>query len=95
MASDWKLDVDRGRCIGSGVCTSVAPGHFVIDSTRRSQPTVAEVAPDERVLDAAFTCPMEAISVVELSSGRALSPEGEYGPGGPEQAAWRTNPQLP
>jgi len=95
MAGDWKLDVDHGRCIGSGVCASVAAGHFVIDATRRSQPTAAEVAPDERVLDAAFTCPMEAISVVELGSGRTLFPEGERGPAGPEQAPWRTDPQLP
>ncbi|WP_330333763.1 ferredoxin [Streptomyces sp. NBC_00536] len=80
MTGDWQLDVDTRRCIGSGVCASAAPGRFVIDSaadgTRRSRPTAPRVPSDDAVLDAAFTCPVEAISVVELDSGLTLFPEG-------------------
>ncbi|MEV7923657.1 ferredoxin [Kitasatospora sp. NPDC088779] len=94
MGGDWRIEVDGRRCIGSGVCTSTAPGRFTIDDTRRSRPTAGEIAPDERVLDAAFTCPMEAISVVQRSSGLTLFPDAgppaadreETPPGPPEPA---------
>nr|WSW42330.1 ferredoxin [Streptomyces sp. NBC_01001]WSW63228.1 ferredoxin [Streptomyces sp. NBC_00998] len=75
MTDEWQLDVESRRCIGSGVCASAAPDHFTIDSTHRSRPTAAHVTPDGRVLDAAFTCPVEAISVVERSTGLTLFPE--------------------
>jgi ferredoxin len=77
MTEVWQLDVDRHRCIGSGVCASVAPTHFALDGARRSRPTAMRVPPDDGVLDAAFTCPMEAISVVELNSGLRLFPTEE------------------
>ncbi|MCX5379742.1 ferredoxin [Streptomyces sp. NBC_00091] len=75
MTGDWEVGVDSRRCIGSGVCASAAPAHFSIDTARRSRPTAARVAPDEGVLNAAFTCPVEAISVVELTTGLMLFPE--------------------
>ncbi|MWA16132.1 ferredoxin [Streptomyces sp. BA2] len=77
MTEDWQLDVESRLCIGSGVCASAAPHHFTLDSTRRSRPTAAHVTPDDRVLNAAFTCPVEAISVVERSTGLTLFPEEE------------------
>ncbi|MEW1865499.1 ferredoxin [Streptomyces sp. NBC_00669] len=75
MADDWTVEVDSRRCIGSGVCASTAPGRFALGSTGRSQPTATSVAPEERVLDAAFTCPVEAISVIDRSTGQSLFPE--------------------
>ncbi|MER0447919.1 ferredoxin [Streptomyces sp. Edi4] len=75
MTDEWRLDIESRRCIGSGVCASTAPDHFAIDSTHHSRPTAAHVTPDDRVLDAAFTCPVEAISVVERRTGLTLFPE--------------------
>ncbi len=77
MTGNWRLDVDRRRCIGSGVCRSTAPEHFSVDGTRRARPVAAEVAADERLLDAAAICPMEAISIVDSISGRTLFPQEE------------------
>lgn len=79
MTGNWLLHVDEHRCVGSGVCASTAPGHFTIGENRRSRPTAVEVAADERILDAASICPMEAISVVESAGGSALFPEEEGG----------------
>ncbi|WSY80209.1 ferredoxin [Streptomyces sp. NBC_00876] len=77
MTDDWRLSVDSGSCIGSGVCASVAPDHFTIDSSRRSRPTAAQVSRDDRLLDAAHTCPVEAVSIVEVSTGLTVFPEEE------------------
>ncbi|MFJ2580783.1 ferredoxin [Kitasatospora aureofaciens] len=71
MTGEWQIDVDHRRCIGSGVCASVAPGHFTLDDNQRSHPIAAAATPDERILDAAATCPMEAISITEPSTERS------------------------
>ncbi|OAP25111.1 MULTISPECIES: ferredoxin [Amycolatopsis] len=58
----WKIEVDGGTCIGSGMCAALLPETFVLDgATARA---VAEtVEPDETVLDAADSCPAMAITV--------------------------------
>lgn len=58
----WKVEVDGGMCIGSGMCASLMPETFALDgATARA---IAEtVEPDETVLDAADSCPAMAITV--------------------------------
>jgi ferredoxin len=73
VTAEWRLAVAE-TCIGSGSCTGVAPGHFVLGPDHRSHPVTAEVAPDGSVLDAAASCPVEAISIVELATGAAIEP---------------------
>ncbi|MDT0473294.1 ferredoxin [Streptomyces sp. DSM 41014] len=75
MADDWTVEVDTRRCIGSGVCASTAPGRFTLNNTGRSQPTTPTVTPEDRVLDAAYTCPMEAITITNGGTGRSVFPE--------------------
>ncbi len=67
----WRVTVDRGRCMGSGICTALAASSFVLDE-ERSRPLSGETAPDETVLDAADSCPAGAITVTE--SGRVIGP---------------------
>ncbi|GGQ80771.1 MULTISPECIES: ferredoxin [Streptomyces] len=69
----WEVTVDQGRCVGSGVCAAVAAGHFAVRD-RRSHAVHPVSAPDDAVLDAAETCPMEAITVREAGSGALLAP---------------------
>ena len=64
----WKLSVDRA-CIGSGSCVGVAPRHFQLDADQRSHPIAVQVEPDDAVLDAAASCPIEAITVTDLETG--------------------------
>jgi ferredoxin len=54
---------------------AIAPGFFVADSSGRSRPAAAAVPPDAALLDAARSCPVGAISVVEVATGRVLAPE--------------------
>ncbi|MFE9960065.1 ferredoxin [Micromonospora sp. NPDC005299] len=74
-ASEWRLHVDPSRCIGSGICAGVAPRHFVLVDGL-SRPVAERIAADESVLDAAESCPLEAIVVSEVESLRRIAPEG-------------------
>ena len=69
----WRIIVDQGSCIGSGVCVGDLPHRFqIIDD--KSQPIDAEIEADQEVLAAADSCPREAIRVIEVSTGETLAP---------------------
>lgn len=74
MTEQWHVTVDRGTCIGSGVCTGTATGHFTLVN-ERSHPAAEFIDPDDAVLDAAESCPVEAILVRAAESGEVLAPE--------------------
>ncbi|GAA3837593.1 hypothetical protein GCM10022243_00110 [Saccharothrix violaceirubra] len=69
----WCVAVDGRTCIGSGMCAAVAPGHFRLDGAV-SVPKRTELEPDDVVLDAAESCPVEAI-LVRDADGTVLAPE--------------------
>ncbi|MEU4367681.1 ferredoxin [Micromonospora chersina] len=73
--TEWRLHVDPTRCIGSGICAGVAPRHFVLVDGL-SRPVAELIAADESVLDAAESCPLEAIVVSDLDNLRRIAPEG-------------------
>ena len=64
----WRISVDD-TCIGSGSCTGVAPAYFRLNAENRAEPVRAEVEPDEVVLDAVASCPMEAILARDTATG--------------------------
>lgn len=70
----WRVEVDARTCIGSGICAGTAPDHFrVVDGV--SRPVRPEVEPADEVLDAAESCPVEAITVRDGETGDTLAPE--------------------
>ncbi|MCE6993616.1 ferredoxin [Saccharothrix sp. S26] len=71
--SEWTIEVDRGACLGTGMCTSIAPDHFRLDDGT-SSPVKARVDADDAVIDAAESCPMEAI-LVRSADGEVLAPQ--------------------
>ncbi|MEU9316798.1 ferredoxin [Streptomyces sp. NPDC048295] len=74
MGDRWAVEVDRGICIGSGMCLNHAPGRFALDSARQSRPVVPETDADEQVLTAAEGCPVEAITITLTGSGEVVFP---------------------
>lgn len=72
--TSWQVGVDTRRCVGSGVCTHLAARRFEL-ADGRARAVSARVPVDESVLDAAESCPMEAITVVEEHSGKVLAPQ--------------------
>jgi len=71
----WRLRVDKDRCIGSGSCQGLAPQRFGMDAGNRAYPLLPAVEPDELVLDAAASCPVEAILIVDLETGERVDPD--------------------
>ncbi|MEU5192176.1 ferredoxin [Streptomyces klenkii] len=76
-AERWRVRVDRGLCVGSGMCAGSAPGAFALDAGRRSRPLAEETDPSEAVLAAAETCPVEAITISRPDTGEPVFPPDE------------------
>ncbi|GAB2827066.1 ferredoxin [Streptomyces daliensis] len=74
MGDRWHVEVDRGLCIGSGMCVGTAPEDFRLDSARQSCPVTPDRDPSETVLEAAEGCPVEAITITLADSGEAVFP---------------------
>jgi ferredoxin len=70
---EWTVEVDRSTCLGTGMCTSIAPGHFRLDGGT-STPVKSDIDADDAVIDAAESCPMEAI-LVRSADGTVLAPQ--------------------
>ncbi|GAA1612661.1 ferredoxin [Catellatospora bangladeshensis] len=73
MSGQWRVAVDRDRCIGSGLCAGTAPEHFQLVD-KKSTPLRELVEPDEAVSDAADCCPVEAILVTDAATGDTVAP---------------------
>ena len=73
VAGGWRVSVDSGRCIGSGLCAATAPAYFqIVDGT--SRPPADPIGPDDAALDIADSCPVEAITVCDAATGEVLAP---------------------
>ncbi|PNE42110.1 MULTISPECIES: ferredoxin [Streptomyces] len=77
MTERWRVAVDRGVCIGSGLCAGTAPERFRLDAARQSHPVEPEAEPADGVLAAAEGCPVEAITITAVESGEAVFPPEE------------------
>jgi ferredoxin len=70
--SEWQVQVDREACIGTGMCASSAAAYFRLENGK-STAVRDYVEPDELVVDAAESCPMEAI-LVRDGDGVVIAP---------------------
>ena len=72
------VDVDKSLCIGCCSCETIAPNVFVIDKITmfnpKSQVHNQYGASEEKIMDAAETCPTHAIQVNDKKSGRKVYP---------------------
>jgi len=74
MGDRWRVEVDRSVCIGSGMCIGSAPTDFKLDAGRQSHPRAEAMDASDEILEAAESCPVEAISIVEIASGKTVFP---------------------
>jgi ferredoxin len=77
MGDRWHVEVDRSLCIGSAQCLHHAPDGFRLDTARQSRPAAPDMDANERVLEAAESCPTEAITITLGGSGEAVFPPKE------------------
>jgi len=75
---DLSVRVDKSQCIACTSCETIAPNVFVIDKLTminpKSQVHNQYGASEERIMDAAETCPTKAIKINERKSGRKVYP---------------------
>ncbi|KJK41323.1 ferredoxin [Streptomyces variegatus] len=74
MGDRWHVEVDRSLCIGSAQCLHHAPDGFRLDAARQSHPAAPDMGANERVLEAAESCPVEAIVITLGDGGEAVFP---------------------
>ncbi|MBX9425525.1 MULTISPECIES: ferredoxin [Streptomyces] len=77
MGDRWHVEVDRGVCIGSGMCVNHAPDGFRLDTARQSHPVAPETDAGEPLLAAAEGCPVEAILITLADGGEPVFPPEE------------------
>jgi curved DNA-binding protein CbpA len=72
------VDVDTSLCIGCCSCETIAPNVFTVDKLKMINPKSCAYnqygASEEKIMDAAETCPTKAIQVDEKKSGRKIFP---------------------
>jgi len=75
---DLSVHVDKSQCIACLSCETIAPNVFVIDKLTminpKSQVHNQYGASEEKIMDAAETCPTKAIKVNERKSRRRIYP---------------------
>ncbi|MBV9381605.1 MAG: ferredoxin [Streptosporangiaceae bacterium] len=69
----WRVRVDTGLCIGSGMCVGTAPDRFAFDADQHSRPVSEVTGEEEAVRDAAASCPVEAISLTDAETGAPVA----------------------
>ena len=67
------VEVDEGRCIGVGYCVDCAPRVFQLNSRRVAEVIDPDGADEATIMEAAQTCPVDAI-FVETEDGIQLWP---------------------
>jgi ferredoxin len=65
----YRIEVDQSLCSGFGACADIAPNLIAVDSSGTAQLRVGETD-DELALEMAHACPMGAIAVYEITTGR-------------------------
>ena len=68
-----KVIIDRDLCQGIGNCVAMAPVVFKLDKQNKAVATDIESASQEKIREAAESCPLDAI-VLEDDEGEQIYP---------------------
>ncbi|GAA2741844.1 MULTISPECIES: ferredoxin [Kitasatospora] len=69
-----RVEVDRIRCVGTGLCAATAPDALELGADGRARALRAIAADSEELTEAAEMCPVEAISVRSAATGEQVAP---------------------
>ena len=68
-----RVIIDRDLCKGLGNCVAIAPGVFALDKENKVVATHTESVSDEKIREAAESCPLDAI-ILEDDDGEQIYP---------------------
>ena len=74
MARKLRISVDHNVCVGNSMCETLAPKVFVLNDDRQSEAVNPDGDTEENILEAAESCPVSAITVVDAETGETLFP---------------------
>ncbi|WP_326560829.1 ferredoxin [Micromonospora sp. NBC_01796] len=69
----WRVSVNPNACVSSGNCVSIARGRFELTDDG-ARPRAELLDPDDDVVEAAETCPMEAIRIIDVTDNSVVAP---------------------
>lgn len=68
-----KIELKRDKCISAGTCVAIAPEVFELDDEGKVVLINAKGADEQTILDAARSCPTQAIEIYD-DDGKQLVP---------------------
>jgi ferredoxin len=71
----YKIEISRDDCIGDGACCEMAPDTLELDDENIAIVTNPEGNSPEEIMDAAQSCPTDAIILTDDESGEQVWPE--------------------
>ena len=69
-----RISVDPDKCVGSTMCINTARGVFALDDSNKSSVVNPAGNTEEKILEAAESCPVSAITVEDAETGERLFP---------------------
>jgi len=66
------VSVDHSKCVGNGTCLTIAMHVFEHNWDKQSTVVDPDGDPPELILEAAETCPVSAIRVLDAETGEVL-----------------------
>ena len=71
----YRIEIDRDACVSDGLCVEEAPGTFEMDDEDIAVVINAEGDDPEAILEAAMSCPSDAIILYDADTGEKVWPE--------------------
>jgi len=67
-----RISVDHNKCVGSTMCINTARATFVLDDSGKSSASNPQGDTEEKILEAAESCPVSAIAIEDAETGERL-----------------------
>lgn len=73
--SKYRIEIDREACIGAASCIAIGANTFTIDDKNKVLIIEGEWDNDEIVMAAAQSCPVFAIKIFDIQTGKQIFPD--------------------
>ena len=68
----YRVEIDGTLCSAFGTCVAAAPSVFALERKAAVATVLVPTTDDDQALEAAETCPMDALSIFDAASGDRL-----------------------
>ena len=79
--SKYIIEYDKNKCIGAASCSVIAPETFIMNDENRAEirHDVEDFNTDELIMDAAMSCPVFAIKIINKETNEVIFPTEDLG----------------